>query len=67
MNMHGPSLLRLITPKEASDDGYFGLMFLALGMSLVAWRLRQSSARLCQYVIMASSLLILVAFGIGSL
>lgn len=49
------------------NDGYFGLMFLALGMSLVAWRLRQSSARLCQYMIMASSLVILVAFGIGSL
>jgi geranylgeranylglycerol-phosphate geranylgeranyltransferase len=49
------------------NDSYLALMLLAALMSLIAWHLRASSPRFCQYMIMAGSIVVLAAFGFGSL
>jgi hypothetical protein len=46
---------------------YFVLNLLAVCIFLVGWRLRFGSARLCQYMIMAGSILVLLAFAIGQI
>ena len=47
------------------NNAYMGLLLVALGVFLIGWRLRHASARLCQYMIMAGSIVVLVAFAIG--
>lgn len=49
------------------NDFYLALLLIGFAVFLLAWQVRQSSARLCQYMIMAGSLVVLAAFAIGSL
>jgi geranylgeranylglycerol-phosphate geranylgeranyltransferase len=48
------------------NDGYVALIALALIPFFVAWQLRRRSPRFCQYMIMAGSIVVLAAFGVGS-
>jgi geranylgeranylglycerol-phosphate geranylgeranyltransferase len=47
------------------NNVYIMLLLVAVGLFLIGWRLRRGSARLCQYMIMAGSIVVLVAFAIG--
>ena len=47
------------------NNVYMALLLVAVGVFLIGWRLRRGSARLCQYMIMAGSIVVLVAFAIG--
>jgi geranylgeranylglycerol-phosphate geranylgeranyltransferase len=47
------------------NNVYLALNLLAVGVFLIGWRIRHGSARLCQYMIMAGSILVLLAFAIG--
>lgn len=47
------------------NNAYMALLLVAAGVFLIGWRLRHTSARLCQYMIMAGSIIVLVAFAIG--
>jgi geranylgeranylglycerol-phosphate geranylgeranyltransferase len=47
------------------NNAYMALLLVAVGVFLIGWRLRHASARLCQYMIMAGSIVVLVAFAIG--
>jgi geranylgeranylglycerol-phosphate geranylgeranyltransferase len=47
------------------NSAYLALLLVAVGVFLIGWRLRHASARLCQYMIMAGSIVVLVAFAIG--
>jgi geranylgeranylglycerol-phosphate geranylgeranyltransferase len=47
------------------NNAYLALLLVAVSAFLIGWRLRHGSARLCQYMIMAGSIVVLVAFAIG--
>jgi len=47
------------------NNAYMALLLVAVALFLIGWRLRHASARLCQYMIMAGSIVVLVAFAIG--
>ena len=47
------------------NSAYLALLLVAVGVFLIGWRLRHASARLCQYMIMAGSIAVLVAFVVG--
>jgi geranylgeranylglycerol-phosphate geranylgeranyltransferase len=44
---------------------YLILLLVGAGIFLIGWRIRSDSARWCQYMIMAGSIVVLVAFAIG--
>ena len=47
------------------NNAYMVLLLVAVALFLIGWRLRHASARLCQYMIMAGSIVVLAAFAIG--
>lgn len=48
-----------------ANDAYMGLLAVAVGVFVIGWRLRHGSARKFQYMIMAGSIVVLVAFAIA--